>query len=282
MTRRVNIALFPVAGIGRRLLPMTKAISKELLPIGGLPLIQYAVNEAIEAGITKFIFVAGHHLPLLRSYFSRDEILEEKLTALGAQEELALLRDLHLENAIYIHQPQSLGLGHAIFCARDAIDEPFAVLLPDDLLIATPSVLSQMCLEWEKAGGRNQMVAIETVPKSDCHRYGILDPEGEEGENASTGAMTRQSVKAKAVIEKPKSNPPSDLAMIGRYILDPAIFDILAQTQKGAGGEIQITDAMNQMIETTPLHGFLYQGQRFDCGTKQAFIQTQKHFAAKL
>ena len=269
MTQTLTTALFPVAGLGRRLLPMTKAVSKELLPIGGLPIIQHAVNEARQAGITRFIFVAGENLPKLKSYFSPAPSLEKKLAAQKADEELKILRDLVIDDAIYLRQEDMLGLGHAIGCARDHIKEPFAVLLPDDLLVAQPGVLAQMIGAWEKTGGN--MIALEEVPRQDCARYGIMDPVKRDG----------AIVRARGVVEKPPvDQAPSNLALIGRYILQPDIFEAIAQTRAGAVGEIQITDAIAAQIKTTKLYGFIYNGQRFDCGTRAAFAAAQKNFPA--
>ncbi len=274
MTKNLTTALFPVAGIGRRLLPMTKAVPKELLPVGGLPLIQYAVNEAREAGIRKFVFVAGDNLPQLRDYFSPAPKLEQKLTAQKAFDSLELLRELVLDEAVFIQQPASLGLGHAIHCGAAEIDEPFAVLLPDDLLQGqgrgrAGSVLAQMKEQWLKLDGENNMIAIEKVPESETSRYGIMAVKQQEG----------CLIKASGVVEKPSANPPSQLALIGRYILNPNIFEFIDKTSAGAVGEIQITDAIEAARATTPLYGYLYQGKRFDCGTKEAYIKTQKSFS---
>ncbi len=246
---------------------MTKTVSKEMLPIGGLPIIHHAVNEAREAGITRFIFVAGDNLQGLRAYFSPAPELEDRLTALKAHEELNIVRDLTLDNAVYLRQKDMLGLGHAIGCASDHISEPFAVLLPDDLLRAQPGVLTQMIAAWQKTGGN--MIALEEVPHQDCARYGIMDPARRQG----------AVVQARGVVEKPPiDQAPSNLALIGRYILQPEIFEAIAQTKAGAGGEIQITDAIAAQIKTTKLYGFVYDGQRFDCGTRAAFIAAQKTF----
>ena len=270
MTKNLTTALFPVAGIGRRLLPMTKAVPKELLPVGGLPLIQYAVNEAREAGIRKFVFVAGDNLPQLRDYFSPAPKLEQKLAAQKAFDSLELLRELVLDEAVFIQQPASLGLGHAIHCGAAEIDEPFAVLLPDDLLCGgAGSVLAQMKEQWLKLDGENNMIAIEKVPESETSRYGIMAVKQQEG----------CLIKASGVVEKPSANPPSQLALIGRYILNPNIFEFIDKTSAGAVGEIQITDAIEAARATTPLYGYLYQGKRFDCGTKEAYIKTQKSFS---
>ncbi len=269
MTQPLTTAVFPVAGLGRRLLPMTKAVSKELLPVGGLPIIQHAVNEARDAGITRFIFVAGQNLQRLKSYFSHDPKLEKKLTTQNAHEELKILHDLVLDNAIYLLQEDMLGLGHSIGCARDHVQEPFAVLLPDDLLVAQPGVLAQMIGAWQKTGGN--MIALEKVPRQDCSRYGIMD----------AASQQNNIVRARGVVEKPPvEQAPSNLALIGRYILQPNIFDAIAQTSSGAIGEIQITDAIAAQIKTTKLYGFIYDGQRFDCGTRSAIVAAQKNFPA--
>ena len=258
---------------------MTKAVSKEMLPVGGLPLIQHAVNEASEAGITRFIFVAGANLQGLKSYFSPAPELEKKLAAQKADEDLEMLRGLVLDDAVYLRQEESLGLGHAIGCASGHIDEPFAVLLPDDLLCAQPGVLTQMIAAWQKTGGN--MIALEEVPHQDCSRYGIMDVA------ERSGAI----VSARGLVEKPPvAQAPSNLALIGRYILQPEIFEAIAQTKAGAGGEIQITDAIAAQIKTTKLstklstklYGFVYDGQRFDCGTRAALIATQKTFPHQL
>lgn len=269
MTKTLTTALLPVAGIGRRLLPMTKAVSKELLPVGGLPLIQWAVDEAKAAGVEKFVFVASDNLPQLKNYFSPNPKLEEKLRSQEAHAELKLLQELILDSAVFVSQPNSLGLGHAIGCGAQDINESFAVLLPDDLLRGLgSSVLAQMKAQWQTLKGENNMIALEEVPEDQTSRYGIMARENQEG----------QLVKAAGVVEKPKRNPPSNLALIGRYILEPNIFDHIEKTKAGAVGEVQITDAIEAARAQTPLYGYLYKGERFDCGTKEAFIKTQKEF----
>lgn len=271
MTKNLTTALFPVAGIGRRLLPMTKSVPKELLPIGGLPLIQHAVNEAKASGITKFVFVAGDNLPQLKGYFSPNPKLESKLMESEAVAELKILAELILDEAIYVRQENPLGLGHAIGCGRDKINEPFAVILPDDLLRGKESpVLLQMKQEWQNLEGSNNMIALENVTLAETSRYGIMSPKKQNG----------NLVEAENIIEKPKNNPPSTLALIGRYILTPDIFEAISETSSGAIGEIQITDAIALAMKqkNTPLYGWLYEGERFDCGTTKALIKTQRVF----
>lgn len=271
MTSRIKKAVFPVAGLGTRSLPATKAMAKEMLPIVDRPLIQYAVEEARDAGIEDFVFVTGRGKSVIEDHFDHAVELEASLAAKGKADVLADVRGFvpppgHL---YYTRQQAPLGLGHAVWCARGMIadSEPFAVILPDDLIQAEPGCLRQMVEAHAETGGN--MVAVEDVPREWTDRYGILDVESDDGRIA----------KAKGLVEKPNpEDAPSTLSIIGRYILDPAVFAALDRHEAGAGGEIQLTDAMAATIGSVPFHGFRFQGRRFDCGTKQGFIEANIAF----
>lgn len=262
---KIRKAVFPVAGLGTRFLPATKAMPKEMLTVVDKPIIQYAVEEASKAGIEQFIFVTGRGKEALANHFDRSYELENTLHARGKDD---LLREIgsmipDSGNIVYTRQNDPLGLGHAIWCARDIVgDEPFAVLLADDLVKTddAPTVLSQMINRFERL--RASVVAVMEVDPSETSRYGILD--GVDIED--------NVVRIKGLIEKPKpEEAPSNLAIIGRYILTPEIFDILGRKKSGAGGEIQITDAMEILLKRQPIFGYRFKGTRFDCGNKAGF-----------
>ncbi|PTQ07804.1 UTP--glucose-1-phosphate uridylyltransferase [Sphingomonas oleivorans] len=262
----VRKAVFPVAGFGTRFLPATKAIPKEMLPVVDRPLIQYAVDEALAAGIEKMIFVTGRNKGAIEDYFDRAFEIETDLVAKSKKDILATLSETRLApgQAAFVRQQEMAGLGHAVWCARHLIgDEPFAVLLPDELLWNPASPCLAQMVETHQAKGGN-VVAVLEVPEEHTNRYGIVDP------GTSEGAVTE----VKGLIEKPKAGTaPSRLAVVGRYILQPEVLDILTSQEKGAGGEIQLTDAMAKLIGEQPFHARTFHGDRHDCGDKAGFIQ---------
>ena len=271
LTMKIKKAIFPVAGLGTRFLPATKAMPKEMLPVVDKPLIQYAVEEALASGIEHLIFVTGGGKGALEDHFDRSFQLEETLRQRQKIEQLKEIESLVPESGtiIYTRQSEPLGLGHAIWCARDIVgDEPFAVLLADDLIKSETPVLHQMVKEFDRL--RASTVAVIEVPKEETSKYGILDAE----------QPLDQTFRIRGMIEKPPADEaPSNLAVIGRYILTPRIFDILGGQQKGAGGEIQLTDAMSQLLDTQPIFGYRFEGTRFDCGDKAGFQMANLAFA---
>ncbi len=262
MTQRIRKAVFPVAGLGTRLLPATKSIPKEMITIVDRPLIQYAVDEAREAGIETLIFVTGRGKSALIDYF--DTAFELEQTMRGKGKSLDALADSRADygELVSVRQQEPLGLGHAVWCARHVIgDEPFAVLLPDDLMAGQPGALKQMVEAWEKVGGN--LVAAQEVAAERTSSYGIIDP------GMSDGALTQ----VRGMVEKPKAGEaPSRLGVIGRYILQPEIMNILDRQDRGSGGEIQLTDAMAQLIGDAPFHALKVAAERFDCGDKAGFV----------
>lgn len=271
MTRRVRKAVFPVAGLGTRFLPATKLVAKEMLPIVDKPLIQYAVEEARKAGIEYCIFVTGRGKAVLVDHFDHAPELEGLLRDRGKKEPLdELLGGLPEPGTIVsTRQQEPLGLGHAVWCARSFVgDEPFAVILPDDLVMADRPCIGQLIEAWQDIGGGN-VLAVEEVPRDKTDKYGILDIASDNGRLAV----------AKGMVEKPKpESAPSNLAVIGRYVLDPLVMRTLENTPKGAGGEIQLTDAIAATIGKVPLHGYRFDGTRFDCGDKVGFIEANIAF----
>ncbi len=268
---KIKKAIFPVAGLGTRFLPATKAMPKEMLPVVDKPLIQYAVEEALSSGIEQLIFVTGGGKGALENHFDRSFQLEETLRQRKKLEVLREIECLVPESGtiIYTRQSEPLGLGHAIWCARDVVgDEPFAVLLADDLIQSETPVLHQMVKEFDRL--RASTVAVIEVPREETSRYGILDAD-------NPADMT---FRIKGMVEKPPTEEaPSNLAVIGRYILTPRIFEILGEQGKGAGGEIQLTDAMSQLLTKQPIFGYRFEGTRFDCGDKAGFQMANLAFA---
>jgi len=268
---KITKVVFPVAGLGTRFLPATKVVPKELLPVVDRPLIQYAVDEAREAGITDFIFVTNDtNRPLLRAHFGDNDTLNATLIERGKTDLMRLVADTVItpDNAHFCNQDHPLGLGHAVWCARDLVGagEAFAVVLPDDLIQAKPGCLAQMIDVWHEFGGN--VVAVEDVPKDRTDRYGILDVVADDGRIAS----------ARGLVEKPApANAPSTLSIIGRYILDGTVFDHLDKHMTGAGGEIQLTDAISATIGNgggqVPFHGLRFDGTRYDCGSMAGFVE---------
>ncbi|MBT3660962.1 MAG: UTP--glucose-1-phosphate uridylyltransferase GalU [Rhodospirillaceae bacterium] len=271
MVQPVRKAVFPVAGLGTRFLPATKVMPKEMLPIVDKPLIQYALEEAQEAGIKDFVLVTGRGKNLMEDHFDNAYELEAILIERGKEAELDAVQRMMPDpgKLAYTRQRRPLGLGHAIWCARQFIaGEPFAVLLPDDLIQAGPGCLKQMMDAYAEVGGN--IVAVEDVPREHTNRYGILDVESEKG------ALAR----ARGLVEKPDpASAPSTLSIIGRYILQPEVFEHLDKHETGAGDEIQLTDAMAKTIGDIPFHGMRFEGRRFDCGTKIGFVAANVAFA---
>ncbi|BBK41620.1 UTP--glucose-1-phosphate uridylyltransferase [Allostella vacuolata] len=271
MSRRVRTAVFPVAGLGTRFLPATKSMPKEMLTVVDKPLIQYAVEEAREAGIERLVMVTGRGKSALEDHFDESFELNATLRERGKAEALDLLDDMlpRAGEVLYTRQQRPLGLGHAVWCAREIVgDEPFAVLLADDLILGRPGCLAQMVDAHQKVGGN--MLAVMEVAREHTSRYGILSPGADDG----------RLVEVEGLVEKPKPEAaPSRLAVIGRYILEPEVFDHLGLMERGAGNEIQLTDAMAKMIGEVPFHGLRFDGRRFDCGDKAGFLEANIAFA---
>ena len=265
MIKPVRKAVFPVAGLGTRFLPATKVMPKEMLPIVDKPLIQYAVEEARDAGIEELIFVTGRGKTIMADHFDHSYELEKTLEERGKSDALGVVLACKPTPGqfYFTRQQKPMGLGHAVWCARNFVGrEPFAVLLADDLIQAKPGCLRQMIEVYNKVGGN--LVAIEEVPLEHTNRYGILDVVEDDGRLA----------RAKGLVEKPKpEKAPSRLSIIGRYILQPEVMEVLATQEKGAGGEIQLTDSMAKTIGDIPFHGLRFEGRRFDCGSKLGFIE---------
>lgn len=271
MPKPLRKAVFPVAGLGTRFLPATKAMPKEMLPVVDKPLIQYAVEEAQDAGIEEFIFVTGRAKSAIEDHFDHSVELEQTLRERRSHEALSSVLDWMPQpgHISYTRQQQPLGLGHAVWCARNFIgDEPFAVLLADDLILAKPGALRQMVEHHRKVGGN--LVAVEEIPQEQTSSYGILDIERDEG----------QLIRARGLVEKPApENSPSTLGIIGRYILEPIVLTVLEHQERGAGNEIQLTDAMSKTIGLIPFHGIRFEGRRFDCGSKVGYLEANLAYA---
>ncbi|WP_372619443.1 UTP--glucose-1-phosphate uridylyltransferase [Falsiroseomonas sp.] len=271
MPKPLRKAVLPVAGLGTRFLPATKQMAKEMLPVVDKPLIQYAVEEARAAGIEQFCFVTGRGKSMLVDQFDVAFELERVLTERNKAKELEALREQALPPGAIVSTRQQvpLGLGHAIWCARNFIqDDPFAILLPDDLMLCDVSCTQQMAEAYQATGGN--VVAIEEVPKEHVSRYGVIAP----------GATQGNLVEVKGLVEKPPvEKAPSNLTVIGRYVLMPEVIGHLSKFEKGAGGEIQLTDSMAKLIGAQPFHGLRYQGRRFDCGDKAGYLEAQVAFA---
>jgi UTP--glucose-1-phosphate uridylyltransferase len=265
MAQRVRKAVLPVAGLGTRFLPATKAMPKEMLTVVDRPLIQYAVEECLAAGIEEFVFVTGRNKSALEDHFDTAFELEETLHQRGKERELKQTQDATIKpgNAIFTRQQRPLGLGHAVWCARDWIgNEPFAVLLPDELMIGSPTCTSQLVAAHDKTGGN--VIAVMDVPREQTRSYGIAAVKAEKDGLAEVTGL----------IEKPKpEQAPSTLAWIGRCVLLPDVFRYLDHHEAGSGGEIQLTDAMAKMIGSNPFHALRYVGQRYDCGSRIGFLE---------
>ncbi|MCR9124944.1 MAG: UTP--glucose-1-phosphate uridylyltransferase GalU [Rhodobacteraceae bacterium] len=273
MRKKVTKAIFPVAGLGTRFLPATKSVPKEIMTLVDRPLVQYAIDEARAAGIKEFIFVTSRGKGALEDYFDHAPTLEAELEAKGKTDLLNVLKDTYMESGAiaYIRQHKALGLGHAVWCARRLIgNEPFAVMLPDDVIAAETPCLQQMVEAYEETGG-SMVAAMEVLPEKSSS-YGMLDVSRDMG----------SIVEVKDMVEKPKPDEsPSNLAVIGRYILNPSVLNNLNHKKKGAGGEIQLTDAIAEEIgkEGRGVFGYRFRGQRFDCGSKAGFLQATVAFA---
>ena len=263
---RVRKAVFPVAGMGTRFLPATKAMPKEMLPVVDKPLIQYAVEEAAAAGIEQMIFVTGRNKRAIEDHFDRAPELEAQLAAAGKHDLLEQLMSATPRGVsfVYVRQPEPLGLGHAVLCAQPVVgDEPFAVILADDLIDATPGVTAQLVQSYARHGA--SVLAVEDVPLADTSKYGIVaaQPMGSDGEERVT-----------AIVEKPRPDEaPSTLAVVGRYVLRPEIFDELARTERGRGGEIQLTDAIARRVARGEVIARRFAGTRYDCGSKAGWLE---------
>lgn len=270
----VKKIVFPVNGLGTRFLPATKAMPKEMLPVVDKPLIQYAVEEAYKAGITEMVFVTGRNKRAIEDHFDRNPELEAELESKGKEELLETVRSIVPPgiNCIYVRQPKALGLGHAVLCARPVIGNvPFAVVLPDDLISSDVSVVKQL-LDAREAQGGGSVVAVQDVALEDTKKYGIV----------SVDDAACPVSRVRGIVEKPDpAAAPSRLAVIGRYVFEPEIFDYLAVQQAGVGGEIQLTDAISASLAQVPTYACRYQGHRYDCGSKQGYIDATVSFARK-
>jgi len=271
--KKVTKAVFPVAGMGTRFLPATKASPKEMLPIVDKPLIQYAVEEAVAAGITDMIFVTGRSKRAIEDHFDKAYELESELERRGKAEMLEFVRNMIPKNinCIYIRQPEALGLGHAVLCAKPVVnDEPFAVMLADDLLDGQPAVLKQMVDTYEYY--HCSVLGVEEVPREDTKSYGIV----------AAKPLADRIEQISAIVEKPKpEDAPSNLAVVGRYVLTPRIFDLLEQVKPGAGGEIQLTDGIAALLTEQQVLAHRYDGVRYDCGSKLGYLQATVEFALR-
>jgi len=262
MPKPVRKAVFPVAGLGTRLLPATKSIPKEMITVVDRPLIQYAVDEAREAGIEQLIFVTGRGKSSLVDYFDQAYELESTMREKGKSLDVLEPSNASFGEVVTVRQQQPLGLGHAVWCARHIVgDEPFAVLLPDELMYGTPNCLAQMVEAYGKVGG-NIVAALE-VPEDETHKYGVIDP----------GARDGRLTEIRGMVEKPApGTAPSNLMLPGRYILQPEVMRALDAQEKGAGGEIQLTDAMARLIGEQAFHAYEFEGERYDCGSAAGFV----------
>lgn len=269
----IRTAVFPVAGRGTRFLPATKASPKEMLPIVDKPLIQYAAEEALSAGARKLVFITGSSKRAIEDHFDTDRELEEALEQQGKHDLLKALKEIvpSWASCIYIRQPSPLGLGHAVLCARPAVgDEPFFIHLADDLIDASTPCLRQMASVYAERGG--SVLGVETVPNSDTDKYGIV----------SVGERSGRVSQVKQIIEKPRpQNAPSNLAVVGRYLLNPSIFNKLEQTGRGAGGEIQLTDAIADLLSDEAVYAYEFEGKRYDCGSKLGYLKATVEFGMK-
>lgn len=265
MVQSIRKAVFPIAGLGTRFLPATKASPKEMLTVVDKPLIQYAVEEAYAAGIRQMIFVTGRTKRSIEDHFDTAYELESELEAAGKSELLEVVRSIKPDDmqVVYVRQHRALGLGHAVLCARELVgDEAFAVLLADDLMVGEPSVTAQMVEQYDE--WRASILSVQDVPREETRRYGIV----------SGSSVNDRLVDISGIVEKPSpEEAPSTLAVAGRYILTPGIFDELANQQQGVGGEIQLTDAIASMLRREKIFAFRYDGKRYDCGSKLGFLQ---------
>ena len=270
----VRKVVFPVNGLGTRFLPATKATPKEMLPIVDMPLIQYAVAEAAAAGVTEMIFVTGRNKRAIEDHFDDYPELERELEEKGKDELLDLVRNIVPAGVkcVYIRQPKALGLGHAVLCAKPVVgNEPFGVMLADDLVDAKESCIGQLInVRNERKGG--SVVAVQDVAPESTNKYGIV----------SVDDVAQQTSQMRGIVEKPDpAVAPSRMAVIGRYVFEPEIFDYLEKVEPGVGGEIQLTDGVAASLDTVPTYAYRFEGRRFDCGSKQGFLDATVHFARK-
>ncbi len=273
--KKVTKAVFPVAGMGTRFLPATKVNPKEMLPIVDKPLIQYAAEEAIAAGITELIFITGRTKRSITDHFDKAYELETELEKHGKLEKLEIVRNIIPEGVtcIFIRQAEPLGLGHAVLCAKPVIgDEPFAVILPDDLIDdGTRGVTTQLVEQYQIES--KSVIAVKNVPKEDTSKYGIVEASDSEHDSL---------FKISSIVEKPEPKvAPSTLAVVGRYVLSPEIFACLEETPKGAGNEIQLTDAIGMLLSKESVYAYEFEGQRYDCGSKEGYMEASVQYALK-
>ncbi|CAK0769330.1 UTP--glucose-1-phosphate uridylyltransferase [Gammaproteobacteria bacterium] len=275
MNRTIRKAVFPVAGMGTRFLPATKANPKEMLPIVDKPLIQYAVEEAITAGITQMVFVTSSAKRAIEDHFDSNFEMETLLESKGKKDLLEIVRGVLPKGVTcaYVRQPEALGLGHAVLCAREVVgDEPFAVILADDLIDGGDhgSCLAQMVERYTECGC--SILGVEQVPTEETHRYGIVKAE----------TLSERVAQVREIVEKPApTKAPSNLAVVGRYLLTPRIFELLAATERGAGGEIQLTDAIAQLLGEETVLAYRFRGRRYDCGNKLGFLEATVEYGLK-
>ncbi len=283
MTRIIRTAVFPVAGRGTRFLPATKASPKEMLPVVDKPLIQYAVEEALAAGAENLVFITGSSKRAIEDHFDSDPELEAALQEQGKQDLLDSLRGIlpRQANCIYIRQPAPLGLGHAVLCARPVVgDEPFFVHLADDLIDAQTPCLAQMAAVHARHGG--SILGVQTVAPSETHKYGIVAATEDPAESAFAGEPTGRVSLVQRIVEKPKAGTaPSNLAVVGRYILSGKIFEKLAKIGRGAGGEIQLTDGIAALLGEDAVRAYAFEGKRYDCGSKLGYLEATVEFGLK-
>ena len=275
MINKISKAVFPVAGQGTRFLPVTKASPKEMLPIVDKPLIQYAAEEAVAAGITELVFITGRAKRAITDHFDKAYELEAELARRGETEKLAMIRNIVPPNVscIYIRQAEPLGLGHAVLCAKPVVgNAPFAVLLPDDLIDDDQrGVTRQLVDEYEQKG--QSVIAVQNVPRQDTAKYGVV---------AARGTDRKRLFKLTDIVEKPEpEKAPSTLGVVGRYVLSPEIFRCLEQTPRGSGNEIQLTDAIRLLLAKEPVYACEFEGVRYDCGAKLGYMQAQVQYALK-
>lgn len=269
---KIKTAVFPVAGFGTRMLPATKAIPKEMITLIDKPIIQYAVEEAIDSGVEKIIFITGRTKKALEDHFDINVELNSLLERTGKTELLADMKRIsEMADVIHVRQKYMLGLGNAINCVRDIVkDEPFAVILPDDVILADKPVMGQLIEQFNKVN--RPIVSLMKVAAGETSKYGIVEIKEQIDDRFS---------RINNMVEKPASNPPSDMAIIGRYILTSEVMDALNKIEKGAGGEMQLTDALQYAARYFDVYGYEFEGKRFDCGTKAGLLQAAIHFAAK-
>lgn len=270
--KKIRKAIFPVGGLGTRFLPATKSVPKEMLPVASRPLIQYAFEEAIEAGIEEFIFITGRNKHAINAHFDHASELQSILKKDDKLDYLEMVKKCipNIGSVAYIPQQDPAGLGHAVWCARNFVgNEPFAVILPDEMVLNKKGLLAQMVEKYNQTGGN--IVAIAQVAKEDTHKYGIIDPETNVNEDL---------VKIKDMVEKPNpEDAPSDLSLTGRYILQPELFNILNDAKRTKGNEIQLTDSMQELLSTQDFYGCKFEGVRFDCGSLEGFMDANIAYA---